>query len=210
MTETTAEARQVVRQQSAVVAGVLLAVIVAVFAVLAIAGGQWDWLLGCVGVIALVVGLLIRPSVELRTDGVTMLNPLRTVHLNWPAIDLVESRWNLRITSVDDQAFTAWAVSNQRARNRRATPSATGSAGGGFATRIAGLRPDPEDIQPVARPASAAAVADRIRSGQEDYRRAVERGLPAQAPEATRRVSPVGAALLIGGPVLFALAFLVG
>lgn len=123
-----------------------------------------------------IAGLLLiwvvfaRPCVLLTQAGVEMRNLVRDVRVGWPAIDLVEQRWNLKIFDVHGKGNGSWAITSQRPRrvNRR-----TGIHAGPGLGEVD--MDDPTGSVMGARPGSAAAVAAAIRTGQEDYARAVER-----------------------------------
>lgn len=50
-----------------------------------------------------------RPQVEVSDSGVRVVNVFRTVDLPWPAIQLVDTKWALTLTTAYGR-FTAWAA----------------------------------------------------------------------------------------------------
>lgn len=75
-------------------------------------------------VLAIVVitwALFWRPQVQVSDGGVTVANILRTVHIPWPALRSVDSKWSLTVVATD-VTVSAWAVpasSGMAARARR-------------------------------------------------------------------------------------------
>ncbi|MBC9958159.1 PH domain-containing protein [Yimella sp. cx-51] len=180
--------RLIFRQPNSVLTGwVLIGVFLTVLITFALADGRLEpsstlILLALSGACWLT---LVRPAVELTADGVRLINLVREARLSWPAIDVVESRWSLKLYTPQDQGFSAWAISAQR-------PKAGGvrSGHGILPPRIDADNP-PELID---RKSSAAAVRAAIERGQEDYARVVARGdIPAQEVLAQRSISTVGA-----------------
>ncbi len=65
--------------------------------------------------------LFWRPHVLVADDGITVANILRTVHVPWPALRSVDSKWSLTVVATD-VTVSAWAVpasSGMAARTRR-------------------------------------------------------------------------------------------
>ena len=65
--------------------------------------------------------LFWRPQVQISDGGVTVANILRTVHVPWPVLRSVDSKWSLTVTAAD-VTVSAWAVpasSGMAARTRR-------------------------------------------------------------------------------------------
>lgn len=164
--------RRTYRQPAMLVPGiVLLLICVGFLAAIAIDGGmsgpgQVLWPVAG----ALVVWVIfLRPCVQLTQQGVVMRNLVRDVRFGWPAIDLIEQRWNLKIFDEHGKGYGSWAITSQR-------PSRSVARGGLKAGP--GLGPiDPQNPSSVmkARPGSAASVASAIRIGQLDYSAATER-----------------------------------
>lgn len=114
--------------------------------------------------------IFLRPCAELTQAGVVLRNLLRDVHAGWPAIDLVEQRWNLKIYDAEGTGYGSWAITAQRPR--RANRRSALNARFGSAT----VDPDqPTESVMEARPGSAEGVARAIRAGQLDYADAVQR-----------------------------------
>ena len=61
-------------------------------------------------VTALVWAVYWRPEVEVSDGGVRIVNPWRTVHVPWPAIDEVNHRWSLSVRTVDGRTVSAFAA----------------------------------------------------------------------------------------------------
>jgi|GEM_PF-1407143 len=51
-----------------------------------------------------------RPEVEVSDGGVRVVNPWRTVHVPWPALDTVSDRWSLTLTTHDGRRVSAFAA----------------------------------------------------------------------------------------------------
>ncbi|GGB38420.1 hypothetical protein GCM10011492_31470 [Flexivirga endophytica] len=155
------------------VPGIILAVACVVFFVLIIVDSgfskpqQFCWPLAGLLLIWIV---FLRPCVQLSQAGVVMRNLVRDVRAGWPALDLVEQRWNLKIYNAAGKGYGSWAITSQRPRrvNRR-----TGMHAGPGIGEID--LEDPTGSVMGARPGSAAGVAAAIRTGQEDYEGAVGR-----------------------------------
>lgn len=91
-------------------------------------------------------GLFWRPQVQVSDGGVTVANILRTVHVPWPVLRTVDSKWSLTVTAAD-VTVSAWAVpasSGMAARTRRPgarggqdSPSPLRSAGNADAAALA-------------------------------------------------------------------------
>lgn len=54
--------------------------------------------------------VLWRPLVEVSDGGVLLVNPWRTVHVPWPALDAVSAKWSLSVRTVDGRTFSAFAA----------------------------------------------------------------------------------------------------
>ncbi|MGC5617206.1 PH domain-containing protein [Georgenia sp. Z1491] len=88
-----------------------------------------------------------RPAVEVSDGGVGVRDLLRDVHVPWPALRDVESRWSLTVVT-DDGRFGSWAVpapspSARRLRRGRGDDPAGDARSGGDETpvRDAGAAP---------------------------------------------------------------------
>ncbi|KNX37828.1 hypothetical protein VV01_12780 [Luteipulveratus halotolerans] len=165
---------------TAQVAGWFLVVVAAGLSLLSLledANGKVEILLwsGAVALIAWVV--LLRPSVQLRQDGVHIHNLVRDVHLPWPQVDVLESRWNLKVFTPDDDGYSAWAISAQRPR-ASAPEGSKASLLGPMAGlgRIAGGA-NADEVVRRERRGSAGDLAQQIRLQREEYDKAVGEGL---------------------------------
>lgn len=144
--------------------------------------GQILWpLAGCL----IVWVVFLRPCVRLTQSGVTLVNLVRDVRFGWPAVDLIEQRWNLKLYDEHGKGYGSWAITAQRPRR---TPRRSGSGGalGGLGGLGPGLGPiDPEDPGAVmqSRPGSAATVGSAIRDGQLDYAGAAARDASYEAED---------------------------
>lgn len=61
-----------------------------------------------------------RPEVEVSDGGVRVVNPWRTVHVPWPALDEVSDRWSLTLTTTDGRRVSAFAAPARGAAERGA------------------------------------------------------------------------------------------
>ncbi|WP_024285292.1 PH domain-containing protein [Cellulomonas sp. KRMCY2] len=64
----------------------------------------------CGGLALLTWTVLWRPLVEVSDGGVLLVNPWRTVHVPWPALDDVSARWALTVRTTDGRTFSAFAA----------------------------------------------------------------------------------------------------
>jgi hypothetical protein len=127
---------------------------------------------------ALVVWVIfLRPCVQLTQAGVVMRNLVRDVRFGWPAIDLIEQRWNLKIFDKRGKGYGSWAITAQR-------PSRSVARGGLKAGPGLGpINPDHPASVLKPRPGSAASVAFAIRAGQLDYSAAAGRDASYEAAD---------------------------
>lgn len=151
--------------------GRVLSVIVAVMAagglvgfvvagdVLGLLRGGWALLL----LIALVFALFWFPRVSVAEHEVTVRNVFSTVHIPWPAILSVDTKWALTIRTPEG-VVTAWA---SPAPNRYATQTSSQSAARVAADPM-GYAPRPGDLLET----ESGAVAYVIRRHWEDLREA--------------------------------------
>lgn len=151
--------------------GRVLSVIVAVMAagglvgfvvagdVLGLLRGGWALLL----LIALVFALFWFPRVSVAEHEVTVRNVFSTVHIPWPAILSVDTKWALTIRTPEG-VVTAWA---SPAPNRYATQTSSQSAARVAADPM-GFAPRPGDLLET----ESGAVAYVIRRHWEDLREA--------------------------------------
>lgn len=198
-------ARRVVRQRSALVAAGLGLIACLVLLVFAVMEASVPWMLLLLGIGALIVSIMGLPCVVLTGDGVEIRNIVRAVRFTWPAIDVVESRWNLKIFTPQDKGYGAWAISSQRARAQGVDHPLAG----------AGLGPRPRrgqlDSTPmvVERPGSAGDVASQILAAKSEYDMLVARGrLPARQARVDVVPNLPGLALVVGGLVAAVVGFI--
>lgn len=108
------------RSHSAQVLGVVM-VAVAVAGLASAVWGGVDTLLqyGAPVVLFGVVGwgAFWQPSVEVSDGGVTLVNTLRSIHVPWPAIQAVDGRYGLRLTTAYG-TMSAWAAQAPAGRQR--------------------------------------------------------------------------------------------
>lgn len=77
----------------------------------------------CALVVALVWAGYWRPCVEVSDGGVLLVDPWRTVHVPWPALDSVSDRWSLTLTTSDGRRFSAFAAPAGGAAQRGSGPA---------------------------------------------------------------------------------------
>jgi Bacterial PH domain len=122
--------------------------------------------------------IFVRPAVLLDVGGVTVRNVVRDVHIPWMSLTDVQTRWNLKVFA-GDRGFTAWAISSQVERPKRASAEM-------FGTRAPRPREKQRGVD-AARSATpekvtAAAIARSIEQAKQEYDEAVAHGrLPGAA-----------------------------
>jgi hypothetical protein len=83
--------------------------------------GAWQHLLTYVGPLGLValfgLAALWLPYVEVSDGGVEIRNVLRTIRVPWPAIEDIDGRYGLRLTTTYGKV-TAWAAPAPAGRQR--------------------------------------------------------------------------------------------
>lgn len=196
------------RQASAYRVGWVLIGVCALLAVLfTVRSGAFEvesmaWLLA---VALLIWVVMVRPSLILSTEGIGLRNLVRDIDISWPVVDLVESRWNLKVYDAQGHSWGSWAISAQRPSGRGMRPAGTGGMGL-FPGRM--TVPEPGDTGMRNPSASAAAIADQIRDAQEDYARALRQGAmaPQEARVTVRPAWPSIAAIAVA-VILIVLAF---
>ena len=130
---------------------------------------------------------LARPAVRMSAAGLQLDNLLREVRMSWPAVDLVESRWNLKIVEPGGEEYSSWAISASRPKM---TGGVTPTPGGALIPTTGTDVPVGQEY----RSGSAGAVAEAIEEAKADYLRAVNKGVVAeQDVRVHRAVSPVAA-----------------
>jgi hypothetical protein len=118
---------------------------------------------------------------------------VRDVHIPWPVLTDVSSRWNLKITA-GDRTYNAWALSSEVERRGRAS-------GGMFRMPIPGrlhgvVNADPKPSTTVPK-ATAQSVALLITSAKQEYDGAVARGELPPAPGTSVEVTWVPLAIAV-------------
>ncbi|KJK10247.1 hypothetical protein UB45_19720 [Terrabacter sp. 28] len=78
---------------------------------------SWSLVSGVLLVLVLVWLFVVHPCVVVHSEGLRLVNPLRTVELTWPAITEVRSRWSLELFA-DGARYTAWGVPADPGRPR--------------------------------------------------------------------------------------------
>lgn len=101
-------------RSSRLIAGAVVACcVVAVVAVVAAGSGLVPVVrtLAASGLLtALMWAVYWRPEVEVSDGEVRIVNPWRTVHVPWPALDEVDHRWTLSVRTVDGRTVSAFAA----------------------------------------------------------------------------------------------------
>lgn len=172
--------RRVVRQGSSLAIGWgLIGLCVLLGVLFAFGRGGLDVESGCflLAVALIPWAVFVRPCLILATGGVGLHNIVRDVDLTWPVVDLIESRWNLKIFAADGRGWGSWAITTQR-------PSARGAVRSGGGSGLGLGRVAAEDLREA--PASSSAMARTIQSAKEDYERAVRQGQLAPQEEQVR------------------------
>ncbi|MGC5629611.1 hypothetical protein ACPYO6_15360 [Georgenia sp. Z1344] len=94
-------------------------VVCALAAVMVLVDGVGPGALAWIACAALVLHVVWwRPAVEVSDGGIGVLDLLRDVHVPWPALRDVESRWSLTVVT-DEGRFGSWAVPASSASARR-------------------------------------------------------------------------------------------
>ncbi|MCJ1713212.1 PH domain-containing protein [Curtobacterium sp. VKM Ac-2922] len=74
--------------------------------------GSWDVVLQALGPIAVVVWgvwvLMVRPTVVVTPDQLTVTNPLRVVELPWGSVADVRMRYQIVIETTEPRRLTCW------------------------------------------------------------------------------------------------------
>lgn len=172
--------RRVVRQGSSLAIGWgLIGLCVLLGVLFAFGHGGLDVESACFLIAAALIlwAVFVRPSLVLATSGIGLHNIVRDIDLTWPVVDLIESRWNLKVFAADGRGWGSWAITTQR-------PSARGAVRSGGGSGLGLGRVAPEDLKDA--PASASSVARTIQEAKEDYERAVRQGQLAPQPEQVR------------------------
>jgi hypothetical protein len=189
---------QVFRQRTPLVLGAVCAVI-GMLLLVSLARGwghspQPLFLAWVLFALAAVWALFLRPAVLLDKGGVTVRNIVRDVHIPWGVLTDVESRWNLKVL-VGDRGYTAWAISSQVERPKRASGGMLGALSGRV-DRHAAVDTRPSTPSPKV---TASMVARSVEQAKADYDEAVARGALPATPQARVRVTwaPLVVAILL-------------
>lgn len=78
---------------------------------------SWSLISAVVLVLVLVWLFVVHPCVVVHSEGLRLVNPLRTVELTWPVITEVRSRWSLELFA-SGRRYTAWGVPADPGRPR--------------------------------------------------------------------------------------------
>lgn len=199
------EPRKVFRQRTALLGGgfviAILAIAVVTYAVTRHDDGLTP-IFWCVAIALLIWIVLIRPSVVLDQRGLHLHNLLRDVTIPWHHVDLLESRWNLKVFTPEGKGYSAWAISAQR-------PKGAAAATTGSIPLLGRRMPDPSTMELTERPGSAGDIASKVRVAREDYDRAVKRGaVEADHGPVVIRPAILPIVALVTAAVLIALALL--
>lgn len=127
--------------------------------------------------------IFVRPAVLLDTEGVTLRNVVRDVHIPWTSLTDVESRWNLKVFG-GDRGFTAWAISSQVGRPQGATGGRFGMLSPRRLEKQFGLdaaQSTAHSTTPVK--VTAVAVARSIEQAKQEYDDAVAHGQLPSLPD---------------------------
>lgn len=93
-------------------------VVCGIVAVLMVVDGMAPALLAWPALVALVAyALWWRPAVEVSDGGVTLREPLRDVHVPWPAVRGFEARWSFTVLSTEGR-HASWALPVRSASGR--------------------------------------------------------------------------------------------
>ncbi len=190
--------RRTYRQPTMLVTGLVIALACAVILVMILVSdgfGQARELLWPVAGFLLVWVVFIRPCVVLDQTGVRIKNLVRDVFVGWPAVSLVEQRWNLKVYGPDDKGYGSWAIAAQRPKR----PAGRGTGLGLGAMRGTTAEPSVEFDH---RPSSSAGVADAIRRGKDDYDLAIARDAVGKAPDRVVVRPAVDALIALAAAVL--------
>lgn len=107
---------------------------------------------------------VLRPSATLHSEGVRIVNPMRTTDITWPMIEKIRSRWVLELFC-QGRRYTAWGIPADPSRPRYGRDVfllGANKVGAGRSVPAAGHRPKVE-AQTVAAEIEARVAADRRR-----------------------------------------------
>jgi len=144
--------------------------------------------------LALIWVLFGHPKVAIDDDGVTMVNIIRSVHVPWPRLREVQTRWSLTLET-DDGDHTSWAIPASSALGSRMRSSRSADQQPQAATNLSGNSAD----------AVAQVISERFQAVQE----AAPSGSEAPVSQTTRTwnireliVLAAGTTLLVGTALL--------
>jgi hypothetical protein len=129
--------------------------------------------------------IFLRPAVLLDGAGVTLRNIVRDVHIPWTLLTQVECRWNLKVYA-GDKGYTAWAISSQPERPKRAPGGFFGMPVPG---RLEGVASAQAKSSATVPKVSAQGIAASIRVAKQEYDDAVAHRQRPAAPDATVRIA---------------------
>ncbi|WP_144043068.1 PH domain-containing protein [Kytococcus schroeteri] len=197
---------QVVHPRKARILAVVSWLLAAGFVVLALVTRPVMW--GAVGLAvagaALAWVLIWRPRVELDPDGLTIVNPVRTVRIPWQRVRRVGSRWSLEVES-ETGMHRAWAVGSSY-RDPSGVDHTADVTGLGLLRKIDAARTgaDPQPLKPeFAMLEDLQSVASTVRGARDAHADALADGhIEADPTPTTRTVAPLPAAAMAVGLLL--------
>ena len=161
-------------------------------AALAVAGAALAWV------------LIWRPRVELDPDGLTIVNPVRTVRIPWQRVRRVGSRWSLEVES-ETGMHRAWAVGSSY-RDPSGVDHTADVTGLGLLRKLDAARTgaDPQPLKPeFAMLEDLQSVASTVRGARDAHADALADGhIEADPTPTTRTVAPLPAAAMAVGLLL--------
>lgn len=134
----------ILRTRSSTLVGAALLALVVVLLADALLRGRWDVAVLSLPALGLVVvaavEVFLRPGLRLHPGGITVVNPLSTIEVPWPAIADVRTRFHVSIETRSGRLIGSWGAPAAP----RIKPSAAGSLGdwsGGTAAHPGGSAP---------------------------------------------------------------------
>lgn len=117
------------RARSSTLVGIALLALVGVLLADALLRGRWDVAvlsLPALGLVVLAaVEVFLRPGLRVHPGGITVVNPLSTIEVPWPAIADVRTRFHVSIETRSGRRIGSWGAPAAP----RIRPSAAGSRG---------------------------------------------------------------------------------
>src|SRR5690554_2028673 len=99
---------------SRVIAAAVATCCVLAVVVVLVSGATLAAALRAVGIAGLVTALAWalywRPEVEVSDGGIRVVNPWRTVHVPWPALESVDERWSFAVRTTQGRRVSAFAA----------------------------------------------------------------------------------------------------